>query len=120
MFELRDQTSIGADAALKLDADLQSSRDLQSELWKPDQLGKTLLRALRTLSDGAESVGEFRATLVQEHDVDALDGAYASAAAGALRSSLEAGRLLTYSRQLGGPISKDLRSSLADVRRGPI
>jgi len=117
---LRDERSVGAEAELVLDEDLVSPRDLQRELWKPDQLGETLLRALRTLCDETDTVAEFRATLAMEHNVDALDGAYASAAAGAMSSNLQAGRLLEFSRQLGGTISADLRSSLEDVRRGPV
>jgi len=119
--EIRANDTISSTgAAVELDSEVVSARDLQKAAWMPDQLGTLLLRALRTLSDGVEATGDLRATLVEEHDISLLDGLYVTAAARAVRTDLEAARFLSYTRHLGGTISADIRTSLDDVEQGPV
>jgi hypothetical protein len=97
-----------------------------SKLWRqlatpsstsdlPDLLG----RALRELIE-QHSISSW-ATLFEEFDVTALDGAYASYAMDAATGDdLAYHRWLRLSRQLGGQTSLDLRSSVDDVVDGPV
>lgn len=109
---------------------LTSPRAINRHLWRPDKhdLADILLRALRQLV-GDQPRAYRRATLVEEHDVTALQEIYygprdeyhyARLAAYAFASELEKIRFLQVTRQLGGSTSIGLASSLEDIRTGPL
>lgn len=129
--DLSTQDRLDADATITVGATASHSpRSINRELWRPDQhdLADALLRALRGLLDDVPRASR-RATLVEEHDVRAVEEEYhgpsneyhyASMAAQALDSQLQTMRLVQFTRQLGYPTSFSKPTSLDDVYDGPV
>jgi hypothetical protein len=118
---LTTQETLDPAATLTVSSETIAPTSLQRELFDPNRhdLAQMLVDELRSLGDGL-SPGEFRVTLSDEFQVTALDGAYARLAAQAVMSTSFAHRLLEVTRHLGGQTSLDIRSSLDDIRTGPV
>lgn len=115
---------ISPDWALSVDESHLAPTTLQTLLFEQDSVTATLIDALRTLAADCPPDTDFVTHLI-ENGVTALDGAYARLAAAGL-SDLEAGddsrlwTFITVTRSLGGQTEIDLRSTLDDIRDGPI
>jgi len=124
---LTEQSEISPDAVLGPD-DCTSPRDLQEELWDPDQqLVDALLESLDDLV-GNQTRGQRAARLVDGFDVTALERTvagtdaehhYATLADYALDGGFERQRLISLTRQLGTQTEFG-QTRLDDVVTGPV
>jgi len=126
---LTDQPHISADASVTIGADdCTSPRDIQEELWCPDQgLVDELLEAVDDLV-GDQPRGARAARLVDEHDVTALERTvagtdaehhYATLADYAADGGFERQRLINLTRHLGTQTQFG-QTRLDDVVTGPV
>lgn len=118
---LTTQEVLAPTAHLKISAETIARTSLQRELFDPSQydLAAALVDALRDLAVDY-TPGQFRIQLTDEHSVTALKGAYAHLASQAVMGQPLAHRLIEVTRHLGGQTSLGIRSSLEDIRSGPV